>query len=266
MTLQTVKQYALDVVSRKRPIPFLGIGIFIVLIIVGWTALHIHSLNKEIDKLHNQIEQSDSLHLVSPGQYERKVQDFYTESQLRKAAQDSNSKLAKAIKIKNGKIIELTAITIQMRSDSGRGKVTQATYDTATKSSHYEFQITSDDNFATLSGWLNTNPYDVGGFFSFTPLDSTLIVLYQDTDGFINARVALDDRLASLTAFSVQRIKPTVPGDGWRFRTGIGAVKGFGDSGYKFGLGALIGVSYGSWGVSGIIVPNGIGGLLTKDF
>jgi hypothetical protein len=264
MTLNSIKQYALDVVARKKPVPFLGIGVFLVLIIVGWVAYHIHSLNAEIDRLHNQIETKDSLHVVAPGEYERLVQDFYTESELRKAAQDSNGILAKALKLKNGKIIELTALTIQMRSDSGHGKITKVTTDTINKSSHYEFKITSDDNFSTLYGWLDTNPYDVGGFFTFAPLDSTFIVLYEDTDGFINARVALDDRLASLTAFSVQRIKPTLPGDGWRFRTGIGAVKGF--NGNSFGLGALIGVSYGSWGVSGIIVPNGIGGLLTKDF
>ena len=266
MNLSSLKKYFFDVATKQKPVPWLGIGVIVVIIIAIWLGIYIHGLHSEIDKLHNKIEEADSLHKVADGQYERKVQDYYSESELNAALRDSNSAMAKDLKKKNAKLLELTSFTIQVRPDSAVGKVTQSTVDTVHHRSRYEFTVLSENRFATFDGWLLTNPDTAGGVFSYALLDSCEIVLYEDTDGFINARVHLDDRIASLSSFSVQRLKPTTPGDGWRFRTGIGAVKGFGDSGYRFGLGALIGVSYGSWGISGIVVPNGFGSLLTKDF
>jgi hypothetical protein len=227
--------------------------------LIVWLMIDKFTLQSENADLRAERIATDSLRKVAVNQWEIKVREVQSERELKVQLGLKNDTLAKELGKRDVKIRELTELTIALKADSGRGTVIVD----STKS-QYKFTLASDNGLVTVKGLLLTRTLKATGRFTFAPIPPISIVLYEDELKYINARVKVDERYMDLVSFKVQRYEPAAQ-ESWRGFLGAGIQKSF-DLPIRFGPFALAGVTWHSWGVSGMVGANSYGLSVIRSF
>ncbi len=215
----------------------------------------------EIAELRRERISVDSLKKVAENQYELKVHEVESQKTLLKDVKAINAALAKELDKRDLDIAALTSLVIQLRADTGHGHVDAID----NSKGRVDFTLESNNKIVSLKGYTQISPKEVKGIFSFATLPTIAIVLYEDELKYINARVVLDERVATLVSFYTEAYKPRPIEEGWRWIAGFGIARTF-DSGLIYGPAAIGGATWREWGVAGVIAPNSIGIMLLKTF
>jgi hypothetical protein len=237
-----------------------NLAIWFLTIVVVALVVHEFLLEREIQSVRAERIASDSLRKVAESQYEVKVREVNSEREMNASLKQQNKALADEFGKRDVEVREITSLVLKLWSDSAKGKIEHI--DTA--KGETAFSVTSNDSIVTLNGIVQTkSPYHVWGEFLFANLPPVTIVLYEDELHYINARVHADDKVMSLVSFHVEQFKPQPTEEGLRFILGAGPARTF-DSNATFGLSGVAGVTWRTWGIAGIVFPNGYGVQLIK--
>ena len=236
--------------------------VLIMFVVVGlFSFWQVWERDNEIAELRRERISADSLKKVAENQYELKVREVESQETLLKDVKAINADLAKELDKRDLDIVALTSLVIQLRADTGHGHVDAID----SSKGRVDFTLESNNKIVLVKGYTQISPKEVKGIFSFATLPTITIVLYEDELKYINARVVLDDRVATLVSFHTEAYKPKPIEEGWRWIAGFGIARTF-YSGLIYGPAAIGGATWREWGLAGMVAPNSIGIMLLKTF
>ena len=153
---------------------------------------NIDRLKKKLESANREIVKLDTLKKEKDGQYAKLVDNFKTESDLKRSLSDQNKDLSNLIKSKNERILMLNNSIISLKSKSNSGSVVVDTVDQIVK---LNIQYPNKTNpFINWKGQIYTQNSSYSGEWTFGDLPIS-VVLTETERGLWNSRMIGPDWL-----------------------------------------------------------------------